>query len=483
MLGNKGCEQARNTVYPHNTALPWILQPKKSTLLSSSRMKTSYNDWSVLKSRPFTGASTKPPSGLKRFNLNMNKTSNPQKMLEERQTWLRKRTASKTGYGKCNKSGATYAQLFVQQFKEMQKLSSVKESDVAKESKQKLICKYKAKEHQTVNESKAGNRKCKPRPNKVSLNEIKLDNSKISKNASRTEKTEKNLVSTVKQGTNESRTVETSKDEKQMESFKPSEMHKGCIYDYKFGERVGKGAYAVVKEGLHISTNTPVAIKIYDKLKFSEPRRKKRLEQEMAILKKLDHRNIVKFFDYFQSAKHLHVVMEMVKGQSLRDYVKSTPTKKLDEENAIKILKEIGLAIEYCHSNGVLHRDIKLDNILIDKEGRVKVIDFGFSVDVGSQKLKTHCGTLSYMSPELVAKKEYLGAPADMWALGVVFYAMLFGKYPFSGKSDSELIAKIKEDNLKVGDEVSQRTQTLVRKFFELDPDKRLTAKELLSSL
>ena len=100
----------------------------------------------------------------------------------------------------------------------------------------------------------------------------------------------------------------------------------------------------------------------------------------------------------------------------------------------------------YLHSLNVVHRDIKLDNILIEEDTKmVKMIDFGFSVIVNQNRLKIFCGTPSYMAPEIVSKIEYSGPPADIWALGVLLYALLCGKFPFRGQNDKELYNNIQK--------------------------------------
>lgn len=115
------------------------------------------------------------------------------------------------------------------------------------------------------------------------------------------------------------------------------------------------------------------------------------------------------------------------------------------EVTARRMFKQIVEAVTYLHSINVVHRDIKLDNILIEEGSRqVKLIDFGFSVIVSPlQKLKVFCGTPSYMCPEIVRKRDYEGKPVDMWALGILLYVMLTGVFPFKGTDEKDLYAKI----------------------------------------
>jgi len=256
--------------------------------------------------------------------------------------------------------------------------------------------------------------------------------------------------------------------------------------EYKIGKSIGRGAYSVVKDAIHIATNTQVAIKIYDREKFTEPRRKRRVSQEIEILKNLNHKSIVKFFDYFESEKYLYLVMEMVEGELLYDYLKFKRNKRIPEEEALKILKEMTIGIEYCHSKRVFHRDIKTDNLILQKSGTVKIIDFGFSIhNPKNLKLKIHCGTLSFMSPELIGKEDYYGGPVDVWALGVVFYMMLFGHCPFVGEKNKELKKNIKEAVLRFDEDVniSDKSKQILTKIFEPNPSKRITSKQLLNLL
>lgn len=138
--------------------------------------------------------------------------------------------------------------------------------------------------------------------------------------------------------------------------------------------------------------------------------------------------------------------------------------------------------MEYLHSLNIAHRDIKLDNILIEeKTNMIKIIDFGFSVIQNpTQKLKIFCGTPSYMAPEIVQKKEYDGKAVDMWALGVLLFAMLTGTFPFRGISEQDLYYKIQRGQFKVPDSVNKDAKRIIYRLLEVDYKRRMTAREVI---
>lgn len=127
--------------------------------------------------------------------------------------------------------------------------------------------------------------------------------------------------------------------------------------------------------------------------------------------------------------------MELVEGESLLSYVKAQPDRKLDEDSSKNIFHQIIEGMCYLHSKNIFHRDIKLENIIIKDKSIIKIIDFGFgTISPRNKLLNFFCGTPSYMPPEIVLKKDYLGEFADIWSIGILLYTILCGAFPFRGR-------------------------------------------------
>lgn len=158
----------------------------------------------------------------------------------------------------------------------------------------------------------------------------------------------------------------------------------------------------------------------------------------------LDHPNIVKIYDVVETNNHLNIVMEYLDGTSLGSFLKAQHGTRIPEKICKKIFRELTKALRYMHSLRIAHRDIKLENIILDENYSPKFIDFGFSTCIeANKKIKIFCGTPSYMAPEVVQRKEYRGEKADIWALGVLLFVSLTGIFPFKGTTDQELYRKI----------------------------------------
>ena len=253
------------------------------------------------------------------------------------------------------------------------------------------------------------------------------------------------------------------------------------IEDYEIGLELGKGAYGKVRKAYHKLTNDAVAIKTYEKSQLLNPNRKKGVEREIKILNKVRHPNIVSFIKTIEDSETLNLVFEYISGCSLLEYLKSRSLKRLEEQQAKQIFKQIINALEFCHSIGVTHRDIKLENVLLDETHRIKLIDFGFSTYIlNERKIHVFCGTSNYMAPEILMKKEYYGPPTDIWAAGVLLFVLVTGTFPFRAPQIKELYSKIQKGFYIVPPGLSSEIKGLFKKIFEIDPAKRPSAGKVL---
>jgi len=216
---------------------------------------------------------------------------------------------------------------------------------------------------------------------------------------------------------------------------------------YRIGRVLGRGAFGKVNLACHKVCEHLVAIKsIEKKVLRNEKEQKRRVMQEMSILKQGGHENVVRLYDTFETNKHICFVMELCHGGDLLSYVRKR--RKLKEDNAKYLFKQLIEGLNYIHTKKfVVHRDIKLDNILLDQSGRIKICDFGVSRQVKSEKERMHhqCGTPAYIAPEIIKERGYRGFKADMWSAGVCLYVMLIGTVPFRAGTMEELHRLIKE--------------------------------------
>eukprot|EP00347_Sterkiella_histriomuscorum_P019679 403340700 len=266
---------------------------------------------------------------------------------------------------------------------------------------------------------------------------------------------------------------------KQMSSAEELNINK--IEDYQLIRLLGSGAYATVKLGQNKKTKQKVAIKIYPKYKLNDQTKKKAVQREILCMKKLEHPNIVKLYENFETAKEVYLIQEFINGTSLYQYIKSKTSKRiLPEDQARFFFKQLCESMRYLHSMNICHRDLKLENILIDDRNNIKLIDFGFSICTPpDQKLKIFCGTPSYMAPEIVQKKDYDGFATDIWSLGIILYVILSGNYPFKGQNERDLFSKISRGLFHMPETIPFEAKRLIQKMLSVDGSKRPSAKEL----
>ena len=210
-----------------------------------------------------------------------------------------------------------------------------------------------------------------------------------------------------------------------------------------------------VKLAKNLETGEQVAVKIVPRQSTDEYRNDRdreradhskeiRTAREAAIVTLLNHPYICAMRDVQRTNYHWYMLFEYVNGGQMLDYIISHG--RLKEKQARKFGRQIASALDYCHRNSIVHRDLKIENILISKTGDIKIIDFGLSnLFAPRSHLKTFCGSLYFAAPELLQAKQYTGPEVDIWSFGIVLYVLVCGKVPFDDQSMPQLHAKIKK--------------------------------------
>lgn len=211
---------------------------------------------------------------------------------------------------------------------------------------------------------------------------------------------------------------------------------------YEVMETLGKGTYGKVKKAVERATLRTVAIKSIRKERITEDLDRIHIQREIEITSSLQHSNIIRFHEVFESRDKIVIIMEYASRGELYDYVQER--RRLPETEARGLFRQITSAVHYCHKNGVVHRDLKLENILLDKDLNVKLADFGLSNNfLKGTLLQTYCGSPLYAAPEIVKGQPYQGPEVDCWALGVLLYALVYSSMPFDGTSHKILTEQI----------------------------------------
>uniref|UniRef100_A0A8C1KKC2 Calcium/calmodulin-dependent protein kinase 1Db n=1 Tax=Cyprinus carpio TaxID=7962 RepID=A0A8C1KKC2_CYPCA len=210
------------------------------------------------------------------------------------------------------------------------------------------------------------------------------------------------------------------------------------------------------------------------------------IENEIAVLRKIKHENIVALEDIYESPTHLYLIMQLVSGGELFDRIVERGF--YTEQDASALIKQVVDAVNYLHSLGIVHRDLKPENLLYynpHEESKIMISDFGLSKMEGAANdiMSTACGTPGYVAPEVLAQKPYSKA-VDCWSIGVIAYILLCGYPPFYDENDSKLFEQILraeyEFDSPYWDDISDSAKDFIRNLMQKDPEKRLTCEEAL---
>ncbi|XP_057394186.1 calcium/calmodulin-dependent protein kinase type 1B isoform X1 [Balaenoptera acutorostrata] len=254
---------------------------------------------------------------------------------------------------------------------------------------------------------------------------------------------------------------------------------------YEIREKLGSGAFSEVVLAQERGSSHLVALKCIPKKAL---RGKEALvENEIAVLRRVSHPNIVALEDVHESPSHLYLAMELVTGGELFDRIMERGS--YTEKDASHLVGQVLGAVSYLHSLGIVHRDLKPENLLYAtpfEDSKIMVSDFGLSKIQAGNMLGTACGTPGYVAPELLEQKPY-GKAVDVWALGVISYILLCGYPPFYDESDPELFSQILRASYEFDspfwDDISESAKDFIRHLLERDPQKRFTCQQALQHL
>ena len=256
--------------------------------------------------------------------------------------------------------------------------------------------------------------------------------------------------------------------------------HLERIGDYELGRTIGRGSSGVVRLAMHVGTREKVAIKIIKKGKCSDM---SRLDREIQSLMGAKHEHIVALKEVLDSENNLFIVMELCGGGSLVDIVRLYPEERMPEETARFFMRQVFEALAFCHRNYICHRDVRLDNLLLDNIGNVKLTDFGHSgiYSPGWDLFSTSLvGSLYNLSPEQVAGQCYSGEKIDVWSAGVAVYCLLIGRPPFFEAEVQTLLNKIRDCDFEIPDFLSPQAADLIRCMIRAAPAERITIEQML---
>ncbi|CAK8686850.1 unnamed protein product [Clavelina lepadiformis] len=248
---------------------------------------------------------------------------------------------------------------------------------------------------------------------------------------------------------------------------------------YDFIRTLGKGTYGKVKLARHKERNELVAVKAIKKDKIKDNEDLKHIRREIDIMSTIRHPHIIQIYEVFENQDRIVIVMEYAAGGELYDYLASK--RGIAEEDSKSFFRQIVSAVSYCHKAGIVHRDLKLENILLSNENQIKIADFGLANKYKAESLlNTFCGSPLYASPEIVTGVPYVGPEVDSWSLGVLLYALVYGTMPFDGRNFQVLTRQITRGEISKPDRESD-AHSLILWMLTVDPTKRATIDDVAS--
>ncbi|KAG9309519.1 Pkinase-domain-containing protein [Chiua virens] len=260
---------------------------------------------------------------------------------------------------------------------------------------------------------------------------------------------------------------------------------------WKVGRTIGKGSSGRVRIARHTKTGQYAAVKIVSKQHLNSTNIARpadtpehmllSIEREIVIMKLIEHPNVMRLYDVWETSSELYLILEYVEGGELFDYLCTRG--RLASPEALACFQQLIAAVDYCHRFGVAHRDLKPENVLMDHDGNIKVADFGMAAwQTGAREglLQTACGSPHYAAPEVIMGHAYDGRASDIWSCGVILFALLAGRLPFDDEDLGALLDKVKSGRYEMPSGIGPDARDLIERMLERDVAQRITMAEIV---
>ncbi|XP_062208602.1 CBL-interacting protein kinase 30-like [Phragmites australis] len=248
---------------------------------------------------------------------------------------------------------------------------------------------------------------------------------------------------------------------------------------YRLGRLLGRGNFAKVYKAHKVATGEAVAIKVFDKEAVRRSGMVEQVKREVDVMRRVHHPHVVRLHEVMATRSRIYFAMEYASGGEL--FAHLSRSTRFPEPVVRRYFQQLVTAVEFCHGRGVYHRDLKPENLLLDARGDLKVSDFGLSaLDASDGLLHTACGTPAYVAPEVLLKRGYDGAKADIWSCGVILFVLLAGYLPFNDTNLVCLYQKIMDSNYKCPPWFSVDARKLIARLLDPNPKTRITISKLM---
>lgn len=256
-----------------------------------------------------------------------------------------------------------------------------------------------------------------------------------------------------------------------------TEKKRWTLDDFDVGKPLGNGKFGKVFLAREKKSKFVVALKVLKKKQLEDSKVEHQLRREIEIQSHLRHPNTLRLYGYFYDQNRVYLILEYAaRGELYKELQKQG---RFDEKRSAYYIKSVADALLYLHKKHVIHRDIKPENLLLSLKGEIKIADFGWSVHAPSNKRQTLCGTLDYLSPEMVEGRSH-DETVDVWSIGILAYEFLTGAPPFEAEGHQETYRRISKVEFKFPSYVSEEAQDLVRRLLVYSPKDRLSLEEVL---